>query len=203
MEAQVVDTSANGVRLAFPSGPAPRLPMGTLVEVRFREIGVGRSLIALGQVGNQSTASDPPALGVRFTRREEFYRQLTPALWEQFNRRRRMRVRFLGEKQPQAQVEVGDSSWPVCLFDLSGEGIGLDLDPLVAEDLGQFDLIRVRGPLPGGLGALDLAGLRIHETPFGRSHRLGLTFDPSHTQDFGGQQARIERLLRQVHISRQ
>lgn len=201
-DAEVVNTSANGVRLAFPRGAAPRLAMGTLVEVRFQEAGVGRPLVALGQVGNQVADGDPPALGVRFTRREEFYRQLTPALWEQFNRRRRMRVRFLAEKQPRVRIETAGRAWEARLFDLSEQGLGLDLEPTVAEELADYELVRVRGKLPGKLGALDLAGLRVHETAFGRAQRLGLLFDPPHTPDFGGQQERIERLVRQVQLSR-
>ena len=90
--AEVINTSANGVRLSFQGKRLPRLPLGTLVEVRFHQAGVTKPIVALGQAGNQSQDEGPLALGVRFTKKDEFYRQLTPELWEQFNRRRRVRV---------------------------------------------------------------------------------------------------------------
>jgi PilZ domain len=200
--AEVVNTSAGGVRLAFPRQDLPRLAVGTPVEVHFWRAGIAKPLVASGQVGDQSLDPAPSTLGVRFTRRSELFGQLTPELWGPFNRRRRMRARFVNKRGPVVELESGGERWSGHLFDLSECGLGLDLDPVTAEDLGNHELLHARSEVPGELGAIHVAGIRVHRTPLGRGCRMGLAFDPTYSPDFDRQRGRIEHFVRQVGLSR-
>lgn len=197
--ANLVNASAGGVLLAFPRNDVPALALGTLVEVRFQEMGAARPVIALGQVGHQGRDSDPSVLGLRFTRREDFYAQLTPKLWEVFNRRRDRRVRFRGTEIA-ARLDSGGKSWEARLFDLSSQGLGVDVGLEVMEELENYELLRIRTEVPGT--PLDVVGVRVHGSPIGRDLRVGVRIDPARTTDFGGQQERIEMFLKRVRIAK-
>ncbi|MEZ6016179.1 MAG: PilZ domain-containing protein [Planctomycetota bacterium] len=193
-DARVINTSANGARLALDTREQARFPLGTLVEVRFRVLGVARPLITLAQVGNQAADSERPEVGVRFVERERFYPQLTPRLWERFNRRRRRRCSF-ERVRVTARVESGGRVWNERVHDLSEIGLALELERSRAEELAKYELVRALLELPSGGGPLGLAGILIHQTEFGHGTRHGLVVDPAHTADLAGQQERIAAYL--------
>jgi c-di-GMP-binding flagellar brake protein YcgR len=193
---RVLDTSAGGARVALGAGAPPRFYLGTRVEVRFVQPGVGRPLVAQAQVANQGTQDGATTLGVRFVEREAFYRQLTPELWRQFNRRRRSRLRFRTDPAFPARIGSGERSWKAPITDLSTLGMGAEVEPLESEALARFELVRVRIELPGEDDALDLVATQVHQTEFGHGVRHGLRFDPSLSADLVGQQVRLETFLR-------
>ena len=195
-ESRVVNTSANGARLALRAAGDVRFPLGTLLEVRFRVLGVERPLVTLAQVGNQSRGDgdgDSLEVGVRFVERERFYAQLTPRMWERFNRRRRRRVRLAATTAP-ARIESGGRVWHAPLCDLSEIGFSFDLSAELAHELARYELLRALFHLPDG-APIGLGGILVHQTPFGHALRQGMVIDPAHTADLAGQQARIAALV--------
>tara|TARA_R110002126_G_scaffold25583_5_gene87485 strand:- start:2065 stop:2796 length:732 start_codon:yes stop_codon:yes gene_type:complete len=193
---RVLDTSAGGARVALGPGAPPRFYLGTRIEVRFVQPGVGQPLVAQAQVANQGNQDGAMTLGVRFVDRESFYKQLTPELWRQFNRRRRSRLRFQLAPPFQARIGSGERSWRAPISDLSTLGLGLEVEPVESESLIAFELVRLQIELPGEGESLDLVATQVHATAFGHGIRHGLRFDPSLSADLVGQQMRLETFLK-------
>jgi hypothetical protein len=193
---RILDTSAGGARLSLGPGAPPRFYLGTRIEVRFVQPGVGQPLVAQAQVANQGNQDGAVTLGVRFIDRESFYKQLTPELWRQFNRRRRSRLRFRLSPPFQARIGSGDNSWRAPISDLSTLGLGLEVEPIESKALVPFELVRMQIELPGGGESLDLVATQVHATEFGHGIRHGMRFDPSLSADLVGQQMRLETFLR-------
>ena len=191
-QARVVDTSAGGTRLLFRERDFPRFHLGERVEVRFTQPGVSRALVALGQVSNQSATGGAALLGVRFTDRDGFYRQLTPELWGQFNRRAGPRAPL----EVTAELQAGRARWSVEVHDLAAGGVALALTREELERAAGYELVQLFARLPGSGGMLALTCISVHQTPFGPRVRWGLRFDGALSVDLAGQQDRIAAHLR-------
>lgn len=194
LPATVLETSASGTRLAFEPTGFPRFQIGAPVEVSFVQLGVDRPLVTLGQVCNQARIEGRPTLGIRFTNTGRFYQQLTPELWTQFDRRWRNRIPLDG----QAKIQSGGRQWAAPVHDICAGGVSLDLDPGPADELGAYELVRLFAELPLEGGMIFPTCLLVHQTPFGRQVRHGMSFDPSLTVDLEDLQDRIDAFARTV-----
>lgn len=185
------DTSAGGARLAFQAASPPELGVGTPCEVRFQEQAAERPVVATGQVVHQMVGAGMALIGVRFTRREELYRQLTPALWARFNRRKFVRVAAGGE----VLLRSGDARWRVPAVDLSRRGVGVALSPAEARSAEDYELVDVALELGDGEGALEVTALVVHRTPHGPDVRHGLVFDEDLNPDLAARDRRLARVV--------
>ena len=186
---RVLDTSARGARIRFKRRDCPQLDVGLSVEIRFFQAGVSKHLTARALVHNRSEEDGDRVFGFRFEDVEEFYPQLTPKLWELFNRRVAYRAR--PEEKLEVDVECGEHHFRVPLFDLAAMGMGLEVPPELASRLQDFETLRATLELPGVGSPAAVEGDIVHRTPFGLSHRHGIAFAPERTAVFLDQQARI------------
>lgn len=186
---RVLDTSASGTRIRFKRRDCPKLEVGLSVEIRFFQAGVSKHLTARALVHNETEEDGDRVFGFRFVELEEFYPQLTPKLWELFNRRVAYRAR--PDRLLEVDVECGEHRFRAPLFDLAAMGMGLEIPPELASRLSDFETLRATLELPGVDTPAAVEGDIVHRTPFGLSHRHGVAFAPERTTVFLDQQARI------------
>lgn len=198
--ARVLDTSANGARLGVPGDLAASLPLGTLVELRLGLVGVEQRLEARAQTGNVRTVGEGAEVGLRFVERERLHAQLTPRLWERFNRRRRRRVRCLELGIP-ATLAAGTQTWTYPLHDVGEQGLALEVPFEEASALLPYELLRVTFTLPDGNG-VSVAATLVHQTAFGHGARHGVAIDGGHTPSVREEAARIALFVSRTVLAR-
>ncbi|MEM7515400.1 MAG: PilZ domain-containing protein [Planctomycetota bacterium] len=186
--ARVLDTSAGGASLAFTGIPMRELEKGTVLDLWFLEAGAARQLHVQGDIRRVEIEGREIVCGIAFKDVHDFYAELTPRMWERFNRRKSYRARPEARDEVRVEVHEAGQSFDYAITDVSVLGLGFGVPPEYASRFRDGQRMRLVLTLPGAVEPAYLAAHLVHRTAFGLDDRHGVEFDPKATDAFVEQQ---------------
>lgn len=149
---EIVDLSAGGAGIQFPTDKAPEVDSGGEVRLSFTSLVHGGEVSALARVASvreEEEGSTIRRFGFEFSDHEALFAQLDTYYFKFFNRRRAMRVRPALDKKLTATLNFGPGNMEVSIFDISPDGFGMVMAPEKASLLDEVEDLGCTFTLPG------------------------------------------------------
>lgn len=201
--AQVVDLSAGGIGLCFPTQADPNLQIGETVYLHLASSQLQRPLVALAQVCRGSTFDWGHNYGFKFVDWIGLLSQIPHALAPLFNQRSEWRVNMEAQGAIAVAIEVPPTAskkfGPVrgVLRDVSPMGLSFRVEPDAEEAISSSPLVHVSFALPGNREVLSFWARILHRETGEHSLCYGAMFDREATARFDQKQDALVSALRQ------
>ena len=208
LPAQLVDLSAGGIGLFFPTELDPKLDVGDTTYLHLAAPQLPRHLVALAQVSRGSTFDWGHTYGFKFVDWIGLLSQIPPDLAPLFNRRGQWRVTFEPKHVIRVAIEgpaaAAKDLRPVqgVLRDVSATGLSFRVRPDVEEAMSSFPLVHVSFVLPESSQVLSFWVRILHRDADENSVVYGAMFDQQATARFGEMQEKLLNSLQQMRAEK-
>ena len=204
LPAQLLDLSAGGIGLSFPTECDPKLDVGDTIYLRLASPQLPKTLVALAQVSRDSLFDWGHCYGFKFVDWIGLLSQIPPDLAPLFNRRGQLRVTFGSKHMIRVAIEGPAKSTetfrPVqgVLRDVSATGLSFRVHPDAEEGMSACPFVHVSFLLPGNTKVLSFWVRILHRDADEDGLIYGAMFDQQATTGFDQKQEKLLSSLRQL-----
>lgn len=174
---ELVDLSAGGAAVLCPAGDIPGLGPGAPVSLRFSSLIHGKDVETAAQVARAPQQADAP-WGFEFTDVPGLFQQLDTYFLKFFNRRRAIRVQPALDTKIVVRLQAPSGPLEGRLVNVSVDGLGVGVDPALAESLGAVEALDVEFTIPRVKVRIPWQAHRSHVSASSRGTVFGARFDP-------------------------
>jgi hypothetical protein len=198
---KLINMSVDGSAVFFPANECPELTTDQRVKLKFVIAPSKHSIMINATVKDLCTAGESKLCRFQFEESADFIRELDPALWEYFNRRKGVRVKPNAAETIGVILEWHSGFAQGQIIDISTTSMGLEVAPELGGALRHGQPLTLSFHLPGSEIPLKLVGNIIHNQPKGNDFQCGIRFewDWSKTAKFELQESVIGAYLMRRH----